>query len=212
MLAKVIEFSLAHRVLVLAASALIAVFGVVSFVRLDVDAFPDTTPVQVQVNTVADAFTPEEVERQLTIPIEQVLGGLPKVEELRSISKFGLSQVTVRFADGTDLWFARQVVAERIAHAPIPDEVEAPTLGPVATGLGEVFHYLVRGKGMSLEDVRTAHDWTIAPQLRSVPGVAEVNAWGGAEKQWHVIVDPNRLRQFDLSLGDVCLLYTSRCV
>ena len=203
MLAKVIEFSLAHRFIVLVGTALVAVIGAVSLWRLPIDAFPDTTPVQVQVNTVAQALVPEEVERQLTMPIEQVLSGLPHLTELRSISKFGLSQVTLQFADGTDLWFARQLVAERLSQARIPDDVERPTLGPVATGLGEVFHYLVRGRGKTLEQLRTAHDGIIAPQLRAVPGVAEVNAWGGEEKQWHVTVDPLLLRQFDLALGDV---------
>ena len=123
------------------------------------------------------------------------------MEELRSISKFGLSQVTLRFADGTDLWFARQQVAERLGRVEVPPGVERPSLGPVATGLGEVFHYLVKSETRSLEELRTLHDWVIAPQLRSVPGVAEVNAWGGKEKQWHVVVDPRRLQQFDLVAG-----------
>src|SRR5512145_985702 len=121
---------------------------------------------------------------------------------MRSISKFGLSQISIRFHDGTDLWFARQQVAERMNRVELPDGVEKPALGPVATGLGEVFHYLVKGKGKSLEELRTLHDWVIAPQLRTVPGVAEVNTWGGKEKQWHVVVDPQRLQQFDLSIGD----------
>jgi cobalt-zinc-cadmium resistance protein CzcA len=172
---------------------------------LPIDAFPDTTPTQVQVNAVAPVLTPIEVERQLTIPIEQVLAGLPDVDEMRSISKFGLSQVTVRFSDGTNLWFARQVVAERLGNVELSPGIEPPTLGPVATGLGEVFHYLVKSKTQSLEEIRTLHDWVIAPQLRSVSGVAEINAWGGDEKQWQVVIDPRRLQKFDLSLGDVYL-------
>ena len=177
--------------------------GVLSFRVLPIDAFPDTTPVQVQVNTVAPALAPLEAERQITIPVEQVLAGLPKVDELRSISKFGLSQITLQFQDGTDLWFARQQVSERLSRLELPAGIERPALGPVATGLGEVFHYVVKGAGKSLEELRTAHDWIVAPQLRSVPGVAEVNAWGGDEKQWHVVVDPRRLQKFDLALGDV---------
>ena len=203
MLTRIIDFSLGHRWAVLAAWVAIGVAGVLSFRALPMDAFPDTTPVQVQVNTVAPSLAPLEVERQLTTPIEQSLAGLPKVEELRSISKFGLSQITLQFADGTDLWFARQQVSERLGRVDLPGGIAKPALGPVATGLGEVFHYLVEGEGKTLEELRTVHDWVIAPQLRSVPGVAEVNSWGGNEKQWHVVVDPRRLQKFELSLGDL---------
>src|SRR5262245_25946992 len=206
MLTRTIEWSLRCRWIVLAASAVLVVAGALAFRALSIDAFPDTTPVQVQVNAVAPELTPIEIERQLTIPIEQALAGLPHVEELRSISKFGLSQVTLRFEDKTNLWFARQVVAERLGHIEVPAGADRPSLGPVATGLGEVFHYLVKSRTKSLEEIRTLHDWVIAPQLRSVPGVAEVNAWGGDEKQWHVIVDPRRLQKYDLSLAD---LYTA---
>ncbi|HEY0715104.1 MAG TPA: efflux RND transporter permease subunit, partial [Polyangia bacterium] len=203
MLTKIIEGALRHRWAVLIGWLAIAIAGVLSFRALPIDAFPDTTPTQVQVNTIAPALAPQETERQLTMPIEQALAGLPKVEELRSISKFGLSQITVRFVDGTDLWLARQLIAERVNRVDLPVGIEKPTLGPVATGLGEVFHYLVRGKGKTTEELRTLHDWVIAPQLRSVPGVAEVNSWGGYERQWHVVVDPRRLQKFDLSLGDL---------
>ena len=203
MLTRTIEWSLRHRGAVLVATALLVVSGAWSFSRLPLDAFPDTTPVQVQVNTTAPALTPIEVERQLTVPLEQALGGLPGLVELRSISKFGLSQLTLQFADGTDLWFARQQVSERLGRVDFPEGIDKSTLGPVATGLGEVFHYLVRSKSLGLEELRALHDWTIAPQLRAVPGVAEVNTWGGAEKQWHVIVDPRRLQKFELTLGDL---------
>jgi len=202
-LTKVIDWSLRHRWAVVGGWLAIAIAGALSFRALPMDAYPDTTPVQVQVNTVAPTLAPLEVERQLTTPVEQVLAGLPRVEDLRSISKFGLSQVTLQFEDGTDLWFARQQVSERLSRLELADGIERPALGPVATGLGEVFHYLVKGKGKTLEELRTAHDWIIAPQLRSVPGVAEVNAWGGNEKQWHVVVDPRRLQKYDLALGDV---------
>ncbi|GHG96476.1 CusA/CzcA family heavy metal efflux RND transporter [Comamonas sp. JC664] len=203
MLTRVIEWSLSHRGAVLVATAALVVSGLLAFRALPIDALPDTTPTQVQVNTVAPALTPVEVERQLTVPVEQALAGLPRVSELRSLSKFGLSQVTLQFEDGTDLWFARQRVAERLGRVQLPAGIAPPTLGPEATGLGEVFHYLVKSRTKRLEELRTLHDWVIAPQLRSVPGVAEVNAWGGEEKQWHVIVDPRRLQQFNLSLGDV---------
>jgi heavy metal efflux system protein len=202
-LTRIIDLSLRHRAVVLALAAVLSVAGVFAFRALDVDAFPDTTPVQVQVNVVAETLGPVEVERRLTVPLEQALAGLPRLAELRSLSKFGFAQIVLQFEDGTDLWFARQQVAERIARVHLPAGVDPPTLGPVATGLGEVFHYLVRRTKHSLEEVRTIHDTVIAPQLRAVPGVAEVNAWGGAEKQWHVVVDPRRLQGFDLSLADV---------
>ncbi|WNG37707.1 efflux RND transporter permease subunit [Archangium violaceum] len=203
MLTRIIDWSLQHRGAVLLLTGALIVSGLLSFRALPLDAFPDTTPTQVQVNAVAPALTPVEVERQLTIPIEQALAGLPHLEEMRSLSKFGLSQVTLQFSDGTNLWFARQQVAERLGRVEVPVGIERPSLGPVATGLGEVFHYLVKSRTKSLEELRTLHDWVIAPQLRSVPGVAEINAWGGAEKQWHVVVEPRRLQQFNLSLGDV---------
>jgi len=199
----IIDWSLCNRWLVIGATLAVAVAGILTFRALPLDAFPDTTPVQVQINAVAPALGPVEVERQLTMPIERAVAGLPHLDEMRSISKFGLSQVTLRFADGTNLWFARQVTAERLQTVELPTGAERPTLGPVATGLGEVFHYLVTGKGQSLEELRAAHDWIIAPQLRAVPGVAEINAWGGAEKQWHVVADPRRLQMFGLSMRDL---------
>jgi cobalt-zinc-cadmium resistance protein CzcA len=202
-LTRIIDLSLRHRAVVLALAGVLGVAGVFAFRALDVDAFPDTTPVQVQVNVVAETLGPIEVERRLTIPLEQALAGLPRLAELRSLSKFGFAQVVLQFEDGTDLWFARQQVAERIGRVDLPEGVDAPALGPVATGLGEVFHYVVRSRTASLEEVRTIHDTVIAPQLRAVPGVAEVNAWGGAERQWHVVVDPRRLQGFDLALADV---------
>lgn len=206
MLTQTIDWSLRHRAWVLALTAVMVLGGLFAFRALPVDAFPDTTPAQVQVNTVAPALGPTEVERLLTVPVEQALAGLPGLVELRSISKFGLSQVTLQFADGTDIYFARQQTAERLGRVELPSNVDRPTLGPIATGLGEVFHYLVRSETRSLEELRAFHDWVIAPELRSVPGVAEVNSWGGAEKQWHVVVDPVRLQKFGITIGD---LYTA---
>ena len=203
MLTRIVELSLRHRGVVIAAWAAIALAGILSFARLPLDAFPDTTPPQVQVHAVAETLAPLEVEQQITFPLEQALSNLPGIEDVRSLSKFGFAQITLQFEDGTDVWFARQQVSERLATVDLPAGVARPALGPVASGLGEVFHYLVKGHGKSLEEVRTFHDRVIAPQLRTVPGVAEVNAWGGAEKQWHVVVDPRRLQQFDLSLGDL---------
>ena len=171
--------------------------------RLDVDAFPDTTPVQVQINTVAPALGPEEVERQITFPIEQGLSGLPGLEQLRSVSKFGLSQVVVLFRDGTDIYFARQVISERLAAVEMPAGVVRPKMGPVATGLGEVFHYIVEGHGTGPTELRTVQDWLIRPQMRTVPGAAEINSWGGYEKQYQIRIDPQRLIKHDLTFADV---------
>ncbi len=203
MLQALITFSLRHRLVVIAGSLLMAAAGLWAFRHLSFDAFPDTTPVQVQVNTTAPALGPLEVERQLTFPIEQSLGGLEGLLEVRSLSKFGLSQVTAVFEDGADIYRARQLVTERLATARLPPGVERPELGPVATGLGEVFHYLVTSDEHSLAELRTLHDWEIAPQLRAVTGVAEVNAWGGDERQVHVLLDPRDLQQRDLTLADV---------
>lgn len=199
----VIRWSLRNRAVVVLVWLGVLVAGVVSFGRLPLDAFPDTTPVQVQVNTTAQALTPEEVERQITWPIEQVLSGLPALTEVRSISKFGLSQVTLIFDDGADIWLARQAVSERISTASLPPGVDRPELGPLATGLGEVFHYLVRGEGYSATELRTAQDWVLKPQLRSVPGVAEVNSWGGRERRAEVLVDPLLLQKHGVTLSQL---------
>lgn len=203
MLTRILEWSLRHRAIVLIAWLGIAVAGVLSALRLPLDAYPDTTPVQVQINTVAPALGPLEIERQITTPIEWSISGLPSLQEVRSISKFGFSQVIVTFDDGTDIYFARQVVSERLNGVELPSGIERPSLGPVATGLGEVFHYLVTGSGPSLAKVREVQDWIIKPQLRSIPGVAEVNSWGGDERQLHIVVDPIQLQRFDLSLGEL---------
>jgi heavy metal efflux system protein len=202
MLTKLIDWCLAHRLFVILASLALMVLGSLSFRQLDIDAFPDTTPIQVTINTAAPSLSPVEIERQATFPIEQAISGLPKLNEVRSVSRFGFSQVTAVFDDGTDIWLARQVVSERMQEVELPVGIERPKLGPVATGLGEVFHYLVRGE-LPLSELRAIHDWTIRPQLRSVPGVAEVNAWGGDERQFHVVVDPAQLHARAVTLNDV---------
>lgn len=203
MLNAIIRFSLANRGLVLVLSALLAATGMLSMRSLSIDAFPDTTDVMVQINTVAPALGPVEVEQQITARIEQALGGLPSLRLTRSLSKFGLSQVTVVFEDGTDLYFARQQVMERVAAIKLPGRIPRPTLGPVATGLGEIFHYVVTAPGGDLADARTLHDWVVKPVLLSVPGVAEVNSWGGLERRFEVVVDPVRLIKHGLTLSDV---------
>ena len=200
---RIIDFSLRNRLLVILGVMAAAVAGVVSLRHLDIDAFPDTTPVQVQINSVAPALGPEEVERQITFPIEQAISGLPGLQQLRSISKFGLSQVVVVFEDGTDIYFARQLINERLATVSIPSGIARPKMGPVATGLGEVFHYIVTGQGTDATDLRTIHDWVLRPPLRTVRGTAEINTWGGYEKQFQIRIDPERLIKHGLTFNEV---------
>ena len=215
MLNWIIDFSLRNRLIVLCGVALVIAIGAYSLRFLNIDAFPDTTPVMVQINTTAPALSPEEVERQITFPVEQVISGLPSLEKMRSISKFGMSQVVVTFEDGTDIYFARQLIAERISTVELPKGIERPKLGPVSTGLGEVFHYIVRLEDVDisalprerqieeLTRLRTIHDWVVKPQLRTVRGTAEVNSWGGFEKQYQVRIDPARLIKHELTFDEV---------
>jgi cobalt-zinc-cadmium resistance protein CzcA len=184
MLTQLIDLCLRYRPIVVLATAVLVVVGIVSFQQLPFDAFPDTTPVQVQA-------------------VEQAISGLPGLTEVRSLSKFGFSQVTAVFDDGTDIYLARQLISERLAAVELPRGVGRPALGPVATGLGEVFQYLIRSNSLSVQDLRTLHHWVIRPQMVRVAGVAEINTWGGREKQYHVIVDPQRLVKHALTLDDV---------
>src|SRR3954454_5130179 len=161
MLSALIDFSLKNRFVLLLLTGILIVLGVRSAVRLPLDAFPDTTPVQVQVNTVAPELAPEEVERQISFPVEQALGGLKGLEGLRSISKFGLSQVVAIFEDGTDIYFARQQINERLGEAQLPRGVARPTMGPVATGLGEVYHYFLSSSVYDLTELRSLQDWEV---------------------------------------------------
>src|SRR5689334_1458342 len=200
---RIIDFSLRNRVLVVLGVVAAAIGGAFSLKHLDVDAFPDTTSVQVQINSIAPALSPEEIERQITFPIEQAISGLPKLEQLRSISKFGYSQVVVVFEDGTDIYFARQLINERLARVELPQGIARPKMGPVATGLGEVFHYIVTGQGTDATDLRTIHDWIIKPPLRTVRGTAEINTWGGFEKQYQVRIDPDRVIKYGLTFSDI---------
>ena len=146
----------------------------------------------------------QEVEAQITVPIERAIVGLPKLQPLRSISKFGLSQVVVTFDDSVGIYFARQLISERLLTVQFPANVtERPQLGPVATGLGEVFHYTLSSPTRSLTELRTLQDWTLRPRLRTVPGVAEVNGWGGAQRQYVVRADPDRLQRFGTTLDQL---------
>ena len=199
----IVSWSLRNRLIVLVFAAGFIGAGFWSLARLPIDAFPDTTPVQVQINTAAPSLNPIEIEQQITFPVEQAIGGLPALRDVRSVSKFGFSQVVAVFAEGTDVYFARQLINERLQAVELPAGLPRPQMGPVATGLGEVLHYVVRGEKHSLAELTTLHDWVIRPQLLTVPGVAEVNTWGGERRQYHVIVDPHRLIKYGLTLDDV---------
>jgi cobalt-zinc-cadmium resistance protein CzcA len=213
MLDKIIQFSIFHRVFVLLAVLVVGAIGVFNFHRLPIDAVPDITNVQVQINTEARGFSPLEVEQRITFPIETVMAGLPGLEQTRSLSRYGLSQVTVIFKDGTDIYFARQLINERIQEAKgeLPEGID-PGMGPIATGLGEIFMWTVEAKEGAKKadgsiytstDLRTIEDWVIKPQLRNVPGVTEVNTIGGYERQFHVTPYPEKLISYGLSLQDV---------
>jgi cobalt-zinc-cadmium resistance protein CzcA len=203
MLTRIITLSLEYRFLAILFSLILIGTGLYSLHHLQIDAFPDTTPVQVQVNTVVPALSPLEVEQQVTFPVEQAITGLPGLRAIRSISKFGLSQATVIFDDDTEIYLARQLVMERLQTVALPSGIPRPEMGPVSSGLGEVFHYTVSSADRSLVELTTLHDWEIKPRLRSVAGVAEVNTWGGRRQQFHVLVDLSRLLKFDLTLNDI---------
>ncbi len=207
MLNRILEFSLHQRWFVLGVVVLLAAIGVYNYQRLPIDAVPDITNVQVQINTEAPGFSPLESEQRITFPIETAMAGLPRLEYTRSLSRYGLSQVTVVFADGTDIYFARQLVAERVAEvrSQLPQGLE-PSLGPIATGLGEIFMYTVtaeEGTRWTPTDLRTAQDWIIRPQLRQTPGAVEVNTVGGYEKAFIVAPRPDRLLAYDLTFDDI---------
>lgn len=224
MIARLLEFSIRWRLLVIIGGMVLAAAGLYSATLLPIDAVPDITSNQVQINTIAPAFAPEEMEKYVTFPIEVAMSSLPRKEDIRSISQFGLSQVTVTFADDVDIYWARQLVLERLAEAEreLPPGV-APELAPISTGLGEIYQFTVERRPGSttpdllpassrlpgsphadeLMDLRTILDWVIKPQLRTVPGVIEVNSFGGRERQYEVLVDPRRLVGYRLTLHQV---------
>ena len=213
MLEKIIRFAITHRWLMLLLTLALVGLGVWSFTKLPIDVTPDVTNVQVQINTQAEGYSPLETEQRITFPIETALAGLPGLDYTRSLSRYGLSQVTVVFKDGTDIFFARQQVAERLqqVRSQLPGGME-PEMGPIATGTGEIFMYTVEADAKALKkdgtpytttDLRTLQDWVIRPQLRNIPGVAEVNTIGGYERQIHVTPDPAQLVALNLTLRDV---------
>ncbi len=194
------------RLLIVIFMVTLSIAGVWSALRLPMDAVPDVTNVQVQINTNAAALSPLEVEQQITLPVELAMSGLQSLNGMRSLSKFGLSQVTVVFEDGTDIYFARQQIQERLQHLQLPQGIPAPEMGPVSTGLGEVFQYaVVAADSMryTATELRTIQDWIVAPQLRNVRGVAEVNSFGGFAKQYQVVIRPEALQQYNVTLQQV---------
>jgi heavy metal efflux system protein len=213
MIDGILSFAIRQRWLVMIGVVAMAAFGAWNFTRLPIDAVPDITNVQVQINSRAPGYSPLEVEQRITFPIETAMGGLPHLENTRSQSRYGLSQVTVIFKDGTDIYFARQLVNERIQQAKgqLPVGIET-AMGPVSTGLGEIYMFTVEakpeahktsGEPYTATDLRTIQDWIVRPQLRTVPGVIEVNTVGGFEKQFHVLPDPAQLMAYKLSFRDV---------
>ncbi|MBG78803.1 MAG: CusA/CzcA family heavy metal efflux RND transporter [Alphaproteobacteria bacterium] len=213
MLETIIKQSITHRWLVLISVLAICVLGIYNFNRLPIDAVPDITNVQVQINTAADGYSPLEVEQRITFPVETVLAGITKLDYTRSLSRYGLSQVTVVFEDGTDIFFARQQIAERLQQikSEIPEGLE-PIMGPISTGLGEIYFYTVEAEEGALKedgtkytpmDLLTVQNWIIVPQLRNLKGVVEVNTIGGYEQQFHVQPFPDRLLSYDLSIHEV---------
>jgi cobalt-zinc-cadmium resistance protein CzcA len=209
---RIISFALRQRLLVIICVLLLIALGVYSFIKLPIDAFPDVTNIQVEVLSSAPGLSPLEVEKFVTYPIEMALRGLPRLTLLRSISKFGLSVVTVVFEDGVDIYFARQLVLERLIEAKesVPEGI-AISMGPVATAMGEIYQYTLEGrrpgdeaeKVQYLTELRTIQDWTLAPMLKSIPGVNEINSFGGYIKQVQVEVDPDKLLKYDISLNGV---------
>lgn len=213
MLEKIIQISIRQRWLVLFIVLALGAYGVYNFQRLPIDAVPDITNVQVQINTEAAGYSPLEVEQRVTYPVETAIAGLPGLNYTRSLSRYGLSQVTVVFEDGTDIFFARQLVNERIqeAKSQLPEGLE-PSMGPIATGLGEIFMFIVEpekgakksdGTEWTAADLRELQDWVVRPQLRNLKGVTEVNTIGGFEKQFHVTPYPEKLIAYGLTLQDV---------
>ena len=207
MLNHIVDLSLRYRLLVLLCSALVAFFGVRAWREVPVDAFPDVTPNQVNIYTESPGLAAEDVEKLLTAPIETAMAGLPGVEQIRSVSIFGLSYVGVYFRDDVDIYFARRLVGEKLQEAKerLPEGYGEPALGPNSSGLGQVFWYTVESadEKLSAMDLRTLHDWSVRLMLRTAPGVDDVTTWGGEEKQYQVLIDPRKLIEYGLSFRTV---------
>ncbi|MGV3620957.1 MAG: efflux RND transporter permease subunit [Archangium sp.] len=204
-LSAVVRWSLHNRAFVIISTLLFVAIGLRAAFSLPIDAVPDVTNVQVQVITAAPALSPVEVEQYVTVPVERSMAGIPKSTEVRSVSKYGLSVVTVVFADGTDIYWARNLVNERMREAQeaVPAQYGRPEIGPITSGLGEVFQFVVRNESLSLMELEEQLDWVIAPQLRMVPGIVEVNSFGGQERQYQVVLEPGRLQAAGVSIAQV---------
>ena len=202
---RVVEFALHNRFLVLVFMVLVIAVGIWAMRVLPIDAVPDITPNQVIVLTDAPGLGPVEVERLITFPVETAMSGLPGVTEIRSLSRFGLSSVTIFFKEDMDIYFCRRLIMERLPQAKeaIPTGFGQPEMGPISTGLGEIYQFEVRGDGYSLMELRSILEWDIAPQLRSEPGVVEVNPFGGELKTYEVQLDANRLVSYNIPLSKV---------
>lgn len=205
MLERALEFSLKQRFVVVLGAILLVILGVLAWPQVNLDAVPDITTNQISINTETGGMSPEEVEKLVTFPIETAMGGIPGVEQVRSLSQFGLSQVNVVFRDDKDIYFARQLVSERLngVKNELPDGVGSPTMGPVSTGLGDIYMYAIESPDRTPAQLRELQDWVIAPQLRTVPGVAEVNATDGSVKQYQVVVSPQAMLARSVSVDDV---------
>lgn len=205
MLERALEFSLRQRFVVVLGAILLVVLGILAWPQVNLDAVPDITTNQISINTETGGMSPEEVEKLVTFPIETAMGGIPGVEQVRSLSQFGLSQVNVVFRDDKDIYFARQLVSERLngVKDELPDGVGSPAMGPVSTGLGDIYMYAIESPDRTPAQLRELQDWVIAPQLRTVPGVAEVNATDGSVKQYQVIVSPQAMLARSVSVDDV---------
>lgn len=207
MIDALIRFSISNRLIVLLMVAIMTAAGIYSLKNLPIDAVPDVTNVQVQVLTAAPSLAPLEIERQITFPVEVAMSGLPDIVEIRSVSKFGLSAVTIVFEDSVDTYFARQLVLERLSDAreQIPENIGSPEMGPISTGLGEIYQYELQSIDGSYDAtaLRTIQDWNVRRQLLGVPGATEINSFGGKEKQYQVRLDPDKLQSYGLTLRDV---------
>lgn len=205
MLKGIIDFSLRQKVVALSLMILMAFGGYYSLTELPINSLPDVTPVQVLVITKSGRYSPYDVEKLVSYPIETSMNGLPGVKQVRSISQFGLSAVIIEFEEDQDIYFARQMVSQRLQSVQdqLPPGVSTPNLGPISTALGEIYQYVVRGEKYSLTDLRTIQDWLIMPQLKTVKGVTEINSFGGYVKQYEVVVTPGKLRAYDLGFKDV---------
>ncbi|MCX5746359.1 MAG: CusA/CzcA family heavy metal efflux RND transporter [Proteobacteria bacterium] len=205
LIAAILRWSLRNRLLVVAGFVLLAIAGVRAAIQLPIDAVPDVTNIQVQIITTAPALSPVEVEQYVSVPVERSMAGIPHTTEIRSLSKYGVSVVTVAFEDGTDIYFARQMITERMREAEdaVPREYGTPEMGPISSGLGEIYQFVVRGEGKTPRELKETLDWFVAPQLRMVPGVVEVNSFGGETKQYQVALDPRRLQASGISVADV---------